>query len=291
MNQNNNMPNNNGYQQMQVNTGNINNQNQVVNNQVPYQQMTQSINNKPKKKKKPLPIILILVIFILILYIFMDYRKDLYLKNQECSPVSTTLKEVQLDINSSLIQTLYNGVKTNIFEDVASINFDDQMKIYLAFKNIPNSAFYESNCNLFSNADMSPLSCSNDTSFTPKAIKEETVSIMIKRMYGEKTNIAHQNIYLGDNFCLGGYQYIPERKEYVEGTCKTQKTTPLKVTKKLTEARSQNKYIYLYEDVDYIIPKEETAYEHLVDGTYIHKFQLDQNYHYIYLGKSLEQKS
>ena len=40
----------------------------------------------------------------------------------------------------------------------------------------------------------------------------------IKKLYGENTSIPFTNIQLG-NTCIGGYQYIPSRGEFVQGLC------------------------------------------------------------------------
>ena len=42
---------------------------------------------------------------------------------------------------------------------------------------------------------------------------------IIDSIVGENTNIAFANVRLGDHSCIGGYEYIKERGEFVEGKC------------------------------------------------------------------------
>ena len=42
----------------------------------------------------------------------------------------------------------------------ALFDLNDQLKLYLAFKQIPTGKFYESNCNLFSETAMEPFTSS-----------------------------------------------------------------------------------------------------------------------------------
>lgn len=246
---------------------------------------------KPKKKKGKLLFIIFLLLIIggMTYYIYTDYLKDMRTASLECSPVSTTSKITVLDINSPLVQELYSKVVTNIKEDVASTNLDDNMKIYLAYRQIANNEIYESNCNLFSDTAMMPYTCHVSTTFTPTAFKEEILQRELKTLFGEKTNISNQNIQLGRASCIGGYQYIKSRGEYVEGYCEEVPSTSYQVIKTLDKATSQESYIKLYEKVDYMMAESNDLPSNLKDGTYVYTFQLDKNYNYIYIGKALEE--
>lgn len=247
--------------------------------------------SKPKKKRGKTIFILLLLLVIAFMgyYIYTDYLKDMRLANSECSPVSTSANETTLDINSPLVQDLYSRVATNIKEDVVSTTLDDNMKLYLAYRMIPNNLIYESNCNLFSDTAMLPYTCHVSATFVPTAFKEEVLQRQLKILFGENTNILNQNIQLGKTSCIGGYQYIEARGEYVLGYCEEVPVTTYQVTKTLRRAVSQDSIIKIYEDVDYMMSESNMLPENLKDGTYIYTFQLDKNYNYIYVGKTLDE--
>lgn len=246
---------------------------------------------KPKEKKKKrgnktlLVILLLLIIGAMGYYIYTDYQKDL--KNK-CSPlVPIDNKTKQLDINSTIVKDLYNKVKTNIREDIASNELNDQMKLYLASRQIPNNKIYESNCNLFDNNSMTSIKCIKEDGFIPTAFKEEDLQLEYKKLFGEEYKIENNSIQLG-NSCIGGYQYIAERGEYVKGSCNNDASTIYNVEKKLLEATVTNDTITLKEKVRYY-GSESLNIDRLQNGVYVYKFKLDNNYNYIYVSRTIEQ--
>ncbi len=256
--------------------------------QVQTQIVNSSPTQVPKQKKSHGKTFLIIILFLIIIglgfYIYTDYQKDLATK---CSPlVQNTKEKKNLDLNSTIVQDLYNKVKTTVREDVASNELNDKMKLYLAFRQIPESKIYDSNCNLFDNAIMQSVTCEKSLEFSPRAFKEETLKLELKKLFGEDTNIENANIQLG-NSCFGGYQYIAERGEYVEGYCKEVNTTLYNVDKKLIEATVFNDTITLKEKVRYY-SSEGINTERLKNGTYVYTFKLDNNYNYAYISKTIE---
>lgn len=247
------------------------------------------VSPPPAKKKshKFLIVLLILIIIGLGVYIYLDYQKDM--SRGECSPLvesDNTLRE--LDINSTIVQELYDKVKTNIREDVAYHEFDDKFKLYLAFRQIPHSDFYDSNCNLFNESSMSNYTCSGASNFTPKAFKEETLQREVRKLFGESVSIPNQDVVLGSS-CLGGYQYIADRGEYVEGYCGSIPTTTYRVDKSIKSATVQGDTITIKEDVRYY-SAQGIDMEELQNGVYVHTFKLDNHYHYAYVNRSLEEE-
>lgn len=241
----------------------------------------------PKKSHKAGVFIFLLLLIIggLGYYIYQDYEKDL--AKGECSPLvasDDTLRD--LDINSSVVQELYDKVKTNIREDVAYHNFDDTFKLYLAYRQIPTSDIYESNCNLFNEGTMSNFTCASATSFTPTAFKEETLAREVRKLFGESITIPNQNITLGSS-CFGGYQYVAERGEYVQGYCGQIPTTTYNAEKKIVSATVQGDTITLREDVRYYSAEGITS-DQLQSGIYVHTFKLDNSYHYAYVNRTME---
>ncbi len=286
-------------QNTQTSGGTLQN-NSTVQTQVPIapQPATSSVvptpiqTQKPKKKRNIFSVFLILVIIGLGLYL--AYSKILYEKNiqevkNRCSPVSTSGEVKKLDLNSTIVVDLYNKVKTNIREDVASTELNDSMKLYLASRQISDNLIYDSNCNLFSDTAMRPFICEENTTFSPRAFKAENLMVEVKKLFGEETTIPHQNIQL-DRSCIGGFQYIKERGEYVEGHCKNIPTTSYRVEKKLIDATSTNDTIVLKEEVKYFGAEQLNVPENLKSGTYLYTFQLDPNYNYVYKSKTLEVK-
>ena len=181
---------------------------------------------------------------------------------------------------------LYGKISTNIREDVGSVELNDQLKLYLAFRQIANSDLYDSNCNKFSGTSMEPFTCEKTATFVPKAFKEDILMIEVKKLFGEDTNIEHQNVQLG-NTCIGGYQYIKERGEYVQGQCQSTGATLYRVEKELISATSTESTIVLTEKVKYYGTESLNLPSRLVSGTYKHIFKLDMNYNYIYISKEL----
>ena len=98
----------------------------------PVEEVVENTVVEPPKKRKGhgfLIFLLLLIIAGLGGYIYMDYQKDL--ARGECSPLvesDGSLRE--LDVNSTIVQELYEKVKTNIREDIAYHNFDDNFKLF-----------------------------------------------------------------------------------------------------------------------------------------------------------------
>ena len=254
-------------------------------------------NGKKKKKKNPnggvssLSVLLFLVVVGLGVYIF--YSNSLYKSNlahleYNCTPVSSYQEDKQLDLNSTIVVELYNKVKTSIREDYAQPDFNDTMKLYLAFRQIPEHKFYSSNCNMFKDTTMEPYKCDGRL-FTPKAFKAEDLEHEIKVLFGEETNIPLANVKLQNN-CIGGYAYIPERGEFVEGKCDVNTATSFKADKKLKEAWTNRNTVTLVEEVKYIESEKMELPDYLKSGTYYYTFRLDMNYNYVLISKTYESK-
>lgn len=245
----------------------------------------------PKKRGGGMIVFLILIIFVLGFYIYYsskNYETTLKKIKFSCSPITGNSKK-ELNIDSTLVKDLYSKVVTNIREDLAQPQFNDEMKLYLAYRQILDRDKYESNCNLFSLTSMEPYTCEVSTNFVPKAFKEETLLHQINKLFGENTNITLQNIQLGTS-CIVGYQYIQERGEFVEGICNQHIATSYNVTKKLIEATSIGSTIILTEEVKYHANEKLPLPEYLKSGIYKYTFKLDMNYNYIFVNKVYEEK-
>lgn len=250
------------------------------------------VEEVPKKKKKGSFFVKLLLLVVIGLggYIYwtdMQHKALISKMEYECTPVNAT-EEKSLELDSTLVQDLYGKVRTTLREDLALFDLNDQLKLYLAFRNIPTGKFYESNCNLFSETAMEPFTCEAD--FTPLAFKEEDLKLEVKKLFGNDVELPLTNINLGNGSCLGGYQYIPDRGEFVQGYCGSRNSTSYKMEKELIGAYSKEAYITLKEKVRYIGAEGNTIPEHLRSGTYIYTFKLDMNYNYILVSKEIEQK-
>ena len=138
------------------------------------------VEEAPKKKKKGHFFVKLLLLIIVGLggYIYwtdMQHKALISKMEYECTPVNAT-EEKSLELDSTLVQDLYGKVRTTLREDLALFDLNDQLKLYLAFRNIPIGKFYESNCNLFSETAMEPFTCKAD--FTPLAFKEEDLKLL-----------------------------------------------------------------------------------------------------------------
>lgn len=249
--------------------------------------------NKTKSKKKiSLAPIFLLIIIGLAVYIFYssnNYKNQIENLNYNCTPITASKEEVKLDLNSTIVKNLYSKVATTIREDLAQPEFNDNMRLYLAYRQILETEKYDSNCNLFDKLKMEPYTCEVTPNFRPKAFKEETLLQKIKEMYGENSRIELANIKLG-TACIGGYQYIPERGEFVQGLCTQQTATSYKVTKTLKEATSTRTTIILTEEVKYRENEKMPLPEYLKSGLYYYTFRLDMNYNYVLVSKTYQSK-
>jgi hypothetical protein len=136
---------------------------------------------------------------------------------------------------------------------------------------------------------MEPYTCVQSTSFVPKAFKKETLELEWKKMFGEDSPLYHNNIKL-NNACIGGYQYIEQRGEYVEGYCENQTATSYKAEKKLVKAITYNDTIILTENVKYKGNERMNLPDYLKSGDYNYIFRLDMNYNYVLIEKSFVNK-
>ena len=253
-----------------------------------------SISNNDKKTKNqinltPILIGIIIILGIGIFYISHSNKQQISQLKYNCTPVGASSEEKELDVNSTLVENLYNKVSTSIREDLAQPEFNDEMKLYLAYRQILETEKYDSNCNLFSVTAMEPYRCEVSTNFAPKAFKVETIQRKIKELFGEETNIPLKNIQLGKS-CVVGYQYIEKRGEFVEGTCNQKTATSFKAIKTLSKAITTRNTIILTEDVKYQETEGLTLPSYLKSGTYKYVFRLDQNYNYVLVSKTFESK-
>lgn len=235
-------------------------------------------------------ILVMLTIIVLIGYIVYTNRTyQAQIKNLKfaCTPVTTNTKEEQLPLDSTLVQELYSKVKTTVKEDFAQSNWDNKMKLYLAYRQIPVNEKYPSNCNMFNSIHMEPFVCDQSTSFVPEAFKVETLVLEFKKLFGEETPLELTDVKL-DRGCVGGFQYIPEREEFVQGECPQQSVTPIKADKKLKEARSYRNTIILVEDVKYTGSDKTEIPSYMKNGTYFYTFRLDMNYNFVLVSKTYE---
>lgn len=249
----------------------------------------QQLNKVNKKKQVQITSFLLLIIlFLVIVCTLMWYSNKLTTDklNEVCSPVSTTNGSKELDLNSFIVKDLYSKVKTNVREDLEEIDLNDELKVYLAYRQIGQGDIYESHCNMFSTDSMPAFTCNANDYWSPRAFKVETLEREYKKLFGENTVFPKVNIQLG-NSCLGGFQYIESRGEYVQGQCKTAGVIGYSADKELINATSKEATIILKEKVTYYNSLETKLPEGLVSGTYEYTFKLDRNYNYIYVGKKL----
>ena len=242
--------------------------------------------NKPKNKLASFLLFIVVLLGAACGGLWYYHQQQMNLMRVKCTPVSTSGEAKELDLNSTIVKDLYGKVSTTIREDLAETELNDQMRLYLAFRQIANSDLYESNCNKFSSISMEPFKCEVTATFTPKAFKEDIIQVELKKLFGDDTNIAHQNVQLG-NTCIGGYQYISERGEYVQGQCGSTNATLYRVEKELIGATSTESTIVLTEKVKYYGAESLKLPDRLVSGTYKYTFRLDMNYNYIYISKEL----
>lgn len=250
-------------------------------------------NVTKKKKGGGLTFILLLICVGLGGYIYYSsnsHKAQIDKLNYNCTPVLASKEETKLDVNSTLVKTLYSKVETNIREDIAQPEFNDNMKLYLAYRQVLDSDKYDSNCNAFSSTAMEPLICDpNNSNFVPKAFKPEKLELAYKKLFGENATFQLANIQLGRS-CIGGYQYIESRNEYVQGRCTQQNSTFYTANKKIIEATSSRNRIVLKEEVKYGQSEGVELPSYLKNGYYYYIFRLDLDYNYVLVSKTYESK-
>ncbi len=241
-----------------------------------------------KKKKFSFAPFLLLIIAGMGGYIYytnMLHQNQIHQLMNDCTPITASKEEVKLDLKSHIVQALYSKVYTTAKEDFASVDFDNEMKLYLAFKQIPHTDIYPSNCNQFSVTEMEPFVCESNSNETNYAFKVETLEREFKELFGEKENYTLDNIQLKSS-CVGGYQYIPSRGEFVQGFCTKNNLVTIKAEKTLESATSRENVIVLKEKVRYIGLDDMQVPSHLQNGYYTYTFKLDLNYRYILVSKT-----
>lgn len=251
-------------------------------------------NDEPiviKKRSKIAPILLLIILGLAgyLYFTTKNYQNKIAKMKYNCTPVTSYKEEKELDLNSTLVQDLYGKVHTSLKEDLAQPEWDETMKLYLAYRQISVHDKYNSNCNMFNPSLMEPYTCDDSTDFTPKAFKADKLLLEWKKLFGEETPVNLGNIKL-KYACIGGYEYIPERGEYVEGFCDIQNSTPYKMEKALTKATSYRNTIILTENVKYHPGENMDLPEYLKSGDYIYTFRLDMNYNYVLISKVYNNK-
>ena len=246
---------------------------------------------QPEKKKRnlsPLFLILLLILVGLNVYQYLDKNQTVKQAKYNNIVTSTDGKDVELDINSTKVQALYDKVKTTVKEDIANPNLDDEMKRYLAFRQLSSNDTYESNCNLFDPNRIFYYTC-NEQQDKPLAFKEESLQREIKILFGENTKLENANIQLGRH-CLGGYEYIEERGEYVQGKCTNHSASTTTAKKMIIKAIQNDNEIKIEEETKYIATDNSEMPANLKSGIYTYTFRLDTNLNYAYVSKDYRTK-
>lgn len=250
-----------------------------VNNTAQVQQTVQ-----PKKKSHLGLILTIFIILGLCGACFMLYQKSVDTESfykHKYSPINRG-EEVKLDINSTLVQDLYHRFKTTEREDYYGRDLNlPKFKLYIALRNVSYNDYISSNCNLFDNSAMPFTTCPDG--FTPNAVDQDVLFNKLKVLYGENHNVPISNIQLG-NSCLGSFQYIKGRKQFVEGKCHSEAKSMINVEKKLLSAVSNGPNIILREKVRYYTTTIAVP-DYLKNGIYKYTFRLDENFNYVFESK------
>lgn len=244
----------------------------------------------PKRRLSLTPLFLIIIVALIgyIIYTKNDAANELNELKYQNIVTNTNGEKVELDKKSTLIQDLYTKVATTVREDMANPNLDDEMKRYLAYRQINSNMIYESQCNLFDQNKIYSYKC-DDKEFKPNAFKEETLDLEIKKIFGENSEVEKGNIQLGRQ-CIGGYEYIAERGEYVQGQCLENKAIVISAKKEIVSAYRINDQIVIEEETKYISGNKGDIPETLKDGIYIYTFKLDTNLNYAYISKDYRTK-
>lgn len=259
---------------------------------VPMTEPPQQIIRPVEVRRSKLTPILLVLVLVLIGYIVYTTKTNQTQINDliyKCSPINASKEAKEIDKNSPLVQRLYNIVETNIREDVAQTEFNDSYKAYLVLRQMGKSSFYDSNCNMFSDSAMEPYKCDGISNFYPKAFSEEDYLLKWKEIFGENTKPYLGSIKL-KNECIGGYQYIEGRHEFVEGYCDKQSATTFKVEKSIKKVTSTRNTIIITEEVRYKENERMSLPDYLKNGYYIYTFRLDINYNYVLVSKEYQSK-
>ena len=108
--------------------------------------------NKSVKQKKPKNKVARFFFFIILLliggcfYLWNYHEQQMAIMRNKCTPVSTNGDTKKLDLDSTIVKDLYSKVSTNLREDLGQSELNDELKIYLAYRQIPSSMFYDSHC-------------------------------------------------------------------------------------------------------------------------------------------------
>ena len=217
---------------------------------------------------------------------FYQYTENLKLIDyytNEYSPIASK-EETDLELDDPFVKQLYSMVKTTGNEDYANPNFDVNLKRYLSYRFLSNKILnYKSNCNKFDTNKMIYYSC-DDKDFTPTSFKVDDLEVAFTTLFGDNHEINHDSIQLG-NECIGGFEYIPERGEYVQGKCTRNSANLVNVDKKLVSAKSTESHVFLEEDVRYYPVDNSKVPKYLNNGKYKYTFKLDRHYNYVYVNR------
>ena len=156
------------------------------------------------------------------------------------------------------------------------------MKLYLAYRSLPNNKIHESNCNLYVEGKNPLYSCKKE-GYIPTSFKEEDLKLQLNILFGENNKVELNDIASS----IIEYQYIPERGEFVSGKMDGEVYIPFRKDAKLIKAYSKSTNIYLEEEVKYYSVAGNKLKEELVSGNYRYSFRIDNNYNIIFESKDL----
>ena len=264
-----------------------------------------------KKSKKGLVVVIVLLILIILgLVGYICYDKGLIFKTEkEVVKKEKKVKERELSVDSTLVQTLYNEVTTGQTEgwyvfwmygnlnngddtkDFFSDKADENIKMQIVAHNIDKSKLvYDVDCAGLPNEvnDVGMNVCrwnslvgtnDSETHFTKKYIES-----IYKKIYGSDAKLdtsapVYMDVYHGVN-----YKYIPEKDAYYEYRIETGGTTgPGGYKVQLEKAIKKGSTIKLYEKVAKYGENNKAE-----EFTFVYTFEKDKKDIYKYVSRVKE---
>lgn len=237
-------------------------------------------------------VVLVFVVIALAGYIVYDKMMKDDTTTIEKESVNNSIKEENsgqqknLSVDSFLVQNLYRKVTTNKGEEETSgYQLDDMMKLYLAYRQVPRSNFFQTNCDGYQGTKA--YAC-NPQMGIPYGVNASSIQEQVKELFGENVVIPNQSITRSTFNVLGVYvEYIPSRDIYLIGSNVGGGTDDVSLTKTLTSAYIKDAILYLEEDVNYTqstISSEASNYYTKYNGKYRYQFKMEDG-RYIYINK------
>ena len=282
--------------------------------------MSSNFEKKAKKNNKGIVILSVLLILVILLfagYVLVDREIISFEKNANNSDVVEKEEKIELDINSRLVQSLYDSVTvdgdgwfkywvysdsrdTSSFDDFYVESASEQIKMNIVGMNLAESKRKYFNCssvNIPKENSFGVSVCYANTMpgyegiYTPRSYDREYVEGVYKEIFGKDAKLDTSADIPVNYFGSESYSYVASEGVYVLYVTESGGTGgPGGYTTSLKSATKDGDKLYIYENVKNEIYDDNEVLQKTVNFVMVYTFELEDDGMYKFVSRVKKDK-